>query len=311
LEERSRAVAIALRRVGDQTAKPLAVAEIVSNRRSPSFPLPQGDALARGEYSLHMSEDHPPQLPPDFFAQPLSARPLEDFATCPRKFLLSFFTSREQERRFRGGSAALHQALRAAVLELWQRGGPAAVPPESLAELFTRHWDGSLCTDTLQEQQLQRQGLQFLHQYQAAEADSEATLLATDLRLTGDLDGQSFVAVADLVLRPPAGAPQVLRLVTSRSPLTAAQLVEDLSAGLLWLLAHEHFPGPEPPQVGTYDLRKNLFRQVTPTPEQADYLRRRLASEVARLRREQEFAPRKGTHCRWCRSKAVCPLWHS
>lgn len=254
-----------------------------------------------------MTEYQPEQLPPEFGEQPLTARMLDDFATCPRKFLLSFFTTRDAERHFRGGSAALHQAVRTAVLDWHKLGGPAQV----LLDGFEAHWDGSLCADALEEEQLHAQGLQMLREYHEDHAGLPARLIGTDVRLEGRLGEQAFVAIADLVFSPEPGRVEYQRLVTSRSPLGPAQLAQDISAQLLWLLAHDqHAAEPTEVTVSYYALRKRKAYEVALLPEEADYVRREIISRVARIRREADFTPQKGKYCRWCRARARCPAWH-
>lgn len=252
-----------------------------------------------------------PQLPPEFLDQPLTAGVLEDFGTCPRKFLLSFVASDAEKRRLRGGAAALHQALRATLLECYQFGGPSGTSPEFLQERFEHHWEGRWCQDSLEEQQLHRAGQQILADYHAAHVGDPRQFVAGDQRLAAEVGGQAFVAVADLVLAPEPGTVEVARLVSSRSPLSAAELRTDLSAQLLWLLANDHFTrqGATTVRVLYYSLRQLRAREVALDEEQAAYLQKDLRSRVAQLRREVEFAPRKGPYCRWCRSRPRCPLW--
>lgn len=257
-----------------------------------------------------MTDYLPDQLPPEFHEQPLTARMLDDFATCPRKFLLSFFTSRDAERHFRGGTAALHQAAREAVLDFHRLGGPGEAPPQALLEAFEAHWDGTLCTDALEEEQLYGQGRRMLRDYQEDQANEAVQLLGTDVRLEGRLGEQVFVAVADLVLSPRSGRVEYQRLTTSRSPMGPAELAKDISAQLLWLLAHDQ-PLAEPAEVAVsyYALRKRKAYEVLLSPEEADQARREIVSRVARMHREAAFTPQKGKYCRWCRSRARCPAW--
>ncbi|MEN6546071.1 MAG: PD-(D/E)XK nuclease family protein [Armatimonadia bacterium] len=256
-----------------------------------------------------MTRDFTPELPPEFHEQPLTARTLDDFALCPRKFLLAFFTPREQERRFRGGPAALHQAVRQALLDCYNLGGPAKVPLPALLDAFDTHWEGDLCTDSLEEEQLRDQGLLMLTEYHLDHVHDALEAAATDLRLEGSLGDQAFVAVADLVLQSGA-CRDYYRFATSRHPLTGGELQKDLSAQLMWLLAHD-----QPMEAGTnlrvlyYALRARRAYEVVLDAEQAEYARRDFASRAARLHREADFAPNKGKHCRWCRSKSRCPAW--
>jgi hypothetical protein len=266
-----------------------------------------------------MQFEEPYQLPPEFRRQPLTARLLEDYAVCARKFLLSFFVSREEEHRFRGGPAALHQAVRQALLDCYNQGGPAACEPQTLLDGFEAHWQGELCADTLEEEQLHEQGRRMLADYHADHCADEIEVLATDQRLEATLGDQAFVAVADVVLQPRgAGVPsatlsavegpalQVIRFITSRRPASEDELAEDLSAQLLWLLAREHY---DDPHILYYALRQRRAREVVLDPDRAAYLRRDLASRAARLYREREFTPVKGPYCRWCRVRNRCPLW--
>lgn len=255
-----------------------------------------------------MAETEPRRLPREFRQQPLTARLLEDFALCPRKFLLSFFVTEQDQRRLRGGPATLHQAVRQALLALYQLGGPAQRPLDELRECFERHWDGSRCADALEEQQLYRAGHEMLERYHAAHVDDSRRLVAHDLRLTGTAGGQELVAVADLVLQGEGTDLDVIRFVTSRRPLSEAELAEDLSAQLLWLLVNQHFGG-DSSRVLYYALREGRSRPVVLDQGQVARLREDLAARVGRIHREEEFAPRKGPYCRWCRSRTGCPLW--
>lgn len=257
-----------------------------------------------------MTDYQPEQLPVEFWQQPLTARMLDDFAVCPRKFLLSFFTTREDERRFRGGSAALHEAVRTAIVGFHKLGAPAQAPLQALLEAFESAWDGSLCADGLEEKQYHAQGQRMLRDYCDDLVANPVRLLGTDVRLEGQLSEQVFVAVADLLLSPAPGQITCQRLVTSRSPLGTVQLAQDLSAQLLWLLAHGHpFGEPAAVTVSYYALRKRKAHAVVLTPEAAEQARHEIVSRVARLHRETDFAPHKGKPCRWCRSRARCPAW--
>lgn len=259
--------------------------------------------------SLLMTYDDPQRLPDEFHEQPLTARMLDDFATCPRKFLLSFFTSREAERQFRGGTAALHQAVRAALVESYTRGGPAQVSLSKLLTAFEAHWEGELCADALEEEQLHRQGLKILQEYHEDQAGRVVTVRGSDQRLTGVLAGQQFVAVADVVLEAEVGEVEYRRFVSSRNPLGPAELARDVSAQLFWLLAQQQAIVPR--RVCYYALRKRKAYEVVLTAEAAAYAEHEIGSRVARIHREEAFAPRKGKYCRWCRSRARCPLWRS
>lgn len=260
-----------------------------------------------------MQFEQPYELPPEFRQQPLSARMLDDYATCPRKFLLSFFISREEEQRFRGGPAVLHQAVRGALVDCYSRGGPAACDPQVLADGFEARWQGELCTDSMEERQLHEQGLQMLQDYYADHCQDTVEVVATDHRFEGVVEGQAFVAVADVIVATVDGA-DVVRFSTSRRPESAKELAEAPSARLLWLLAHESPPtGTDQAtlRVLYYALRLRSAREVVQSPDQAAGFRAELAAQARRLYRDSEFAPIKSKACRWCRVRSRCPLWQT
>lgn len=254
-----------------------------------------------------MQVEEPYQLPPQFRQQPLTARVLEDYAQCPRKFLLSFFVGRAEDRHFRGGPAALHQAVRQALVDCYNLGGPAETDAQVLLDAFEAYWQGELCADSMEEEQLHEQGLQMLRDYHEDQRGRPVEVLGTDRQFEGSIAGQAFRAVADVILHPTGSAMEMVRFVTSRRPDSAEKLKQDLSAQLLWLLAHEHLPSPL--RILYYSLRKRRAEEVILSDGEASAARDDLAARAARLYGESDFAPIKGQYCRWCRVRHRCPLW--
>jgi len=250
------------------------------------------------------------RLPEGFFDRPLTGRELADFADCPHKFLLSHFVDRQQTRRFLGGPAALHHALRGAIVQFYREAATADEAESKLLASFEELWEGELCADTMEEQNLHRQGRQILTDFAASWVADNPTARHADLSLSGEIEGVKFAAVADLVFPAEAdGGPlRIVRLNSSRRPPTEPELAHDISAGLLLLLCEQHF-SPEPVWVGYYCLRPGKLRQVEIAPEQVDYVRRDLRSRAGRMRREKDFPPRKGKYCRWCRARSRCEIW--
>jgi len=238
--------------------------------------------------------------------RPLTARNLEDYALCPQKYLLSFFQPPRETGRALGGPVALHQAVRAALIEGDRAGGAAAVPLERLLGWFGQHWDGACCADSLEEEQLERQGREMLRRYQEAHPD-QPPALAVDLRLLAEIGGHEFVAVADRVEEQPDGTLLLLRYKTTRRPPGPSELAADLSAGLLWLLGEQHFGRPA--RVGISALRRGRILLADFPPGAREALERRLIAEAERLRQARDYPTRKGSHCRACRSRRQCPAW--
>ena len=235
---------------------------------------------------------------------PLTARNLEDFTQCPRKFLLSHFSTRGHTQEFIGGPAALHRAVRAALVSMYSSPHPAECSLEALLETFEQHWDGSVCRDSREEEDLHRDGIAMLtrHHQEPIALDGERH---ADVRLEAEVGGHTLVAVADVTASAP---PVLVRLTTARRPPVPGELPTDLSWGLLWLAGRGRF-GDTPHQAVMVDLRKG--RQVAYSleeREQAD-LEARITDLAGRIRREREFTPVTGKYCRWCRSRRECPAW--
>lgn len=244
-------------------------------------------------------------IAPEPPAGPLTARNIEDFVECPRKYLLSHFSTRAHTREFIGGPAALHRAVRAALLDMYAVPEPRQYPLEALLAGFEENWDGAACADSREEEDLHRDGIAMLarHHEEPLPVGGE---VSTDLRLEHDIAGHVFVAVADVVASEP---PTLVRFTTSRRPPSPGELQDDLSWALLHLLGLRHFAPAEPVCVMA-DLRKG--RQVAYALDASARARveARLTASARRIRGEREFAAITGRHCRWCRSRRECPAWH-
>ena len=252
--------------------------------------------------------------------RPLTARNLADFTLCPQKYLLSFFTTRAQSRRFIGGPAALHRAVRSALMQTYQLGGPGQVAETALLRMFEENWQGELCADSREEQQLHSEGWQILKAYHQAHKKEPNQAIAADMRFEGEIGDHRFVAVADRVDQAEDGTITLLRYKSTRRPPSPAQLAEDISAGVLLLLGQAHFvdknlsaeaalAAKADCQVAVYALRPGTL-VVAPIDEpQLSSLRERIIDLAQRIRQAQQFPTNKGTHCRWCRSQAQWPAW--
>ncbi len=240
--------------------------------------------------------------------RPLTARNLQDFILCPQKYLLSFFTSQAESRRFIGGPAALHRALRSALVQTYQLGGPTQIPESTLLTLFEDNWEGELCADSLQEERLHAEGREMLRAYYQSHQDKANPAIATDLRLEGEIGGYDFVAVADRVDQAEDGTITLLRYKSTRRPPGPAELAQDISAGLLLLLGETHF-APSECQVAIYALRPGRLTVAPIDEPQHRSVRERIISLARRVRQTRQFPTNKGSHCRWCRSQAQCPVW--
>lgn len=256
---------------------------------------------------------------------PLTARNLADYVQCPRKFMLSFFSTPADTGQFIGGPAVLHRAVRAALIgfyatEAGRRGGAEeegdgqrqGVGLESptyagayadVARAFEEHWDGSLCKDSKEEEDLHRDGLLMLQRH-LEEFRAPAARWRCDARMEAELHGHRFVAVADVACEEPT---RFMRFCTSRRPPSLAELHEDLSWVLLYLVGRAQ--GDEATIATMVDLRRARPVDYSLEPEERERMAARIAAIAGRVRQEREFPPVKSKQCRWCRSRAQCPLW--
>jgi len=242
--------------------------------------------------------------------RPLTARNLRDFELCPQKYLLSLSVAPAEARQFIGGPAALQGAVRGALIDCYRRGGPQEISRQSLLDLFEQHWEGELCADSLEEGQLHSRGIRLLTDYYQAHRQAPNQTIAEDLRLTGEIAGHNFVAVADRVDRDESGMITLLRYKTSASPPGAGALAKDISVGLLLLLG-AHYYQPQPCQTAIYALRPQRLTVADIGPDQRQRLRKQIIALADEVHAAQDFPQKKGQHCRWCRSRAQCPAWAS
>jgi hypothetical protein len=247
-------------------------------------------------------------LPEEEARRPLTARNLEDFALCPRKYLLSFFETREHLRRFLGGPAALGQALRRALIEFHQRGGVEAVTEAELGALFEADWDPALCADSLEAELLHRDGRRMLTAYHEGQQRDPAPVVRVDMRMEEEIGGERFVAVADRVDELPEGPLRLVRFTSSHRPPSPAALAEDTSALLLLAVGRRQFP-ERCVEVAVHALRPGRLIMLVTTDEEAARFESSLLRRARTVRSETAFAPRKGAQCKWCRSIWQCPAW--
>ncbi len=258
--------------------------------------------MADGEYQL--------VIPDGFLERPLTGRDLQDFDECPHKFLHAHFVDREETRRFLGGSTALHHAVRGAIIGCYREMCAGTTPAARMYEIFEELWEGDLCADSMEEAKMRAQGHDMLERFAAGWMAENTAALHVDLSLREKIDGVEFTAVGDLIFGAADGEGplRVVRLTSSRRAASGDMLADDLSAGLLVLLAERHF-ADNAVEVSYYRLRKGDLQPVVLDEERREYLRRDLVSRASRMRREREFAPRKGIHCRWCRARSRCAVW--
>ncbi len=240
----------------------------------------------------------------------MTARNLRDFELCPQKYLLSLAVAPAEARQFIGGPAVLQWAMRGTVIDCYRRGGPQQISQPSLLDLFEQHWQGELCADSLEESQLHSRGIRMLTDYYQTHHEAPNQTIAVDLRLTAEIAGHDFVAVADCINRDDSGIVTLLRYKTSASPPGPGMLAKDISAGLLLLLGSQHYPS-EQCQTAIYALRPQRLTVADIDADQRRRLREQIIGLAEELHSAQDFPTQKGQHCRWCRSRTQCPAWAS
>ena len=240
----------------------------------------------------------------------LTARNLRDYELCPQKYLLSLSITPTEVRQFIGGPAALRAAVRAALVDCYQHGGPQEISQPGLLDFFEQHWEGKLCADSLEESQLHSRGVRMLTDYYQTHHEAASQTIAVDLRLTGEIAGHDFVAVADRINRDDSGIVTLLRYQTSASPPGPGALAKDISAGLLLLLGSQHYAS-EQCQTAIYALRRQRLIIADIDADQRHRLREKITNLAAQVHSAQDFPPQEDQHCRWCRSRTQCPAWAS
>ena len=200
--------------------------------------------------------------------------------------------------------------MRAALLEGYREGGPGAVGAARLVELFEQHWEGRLCADSLEEEQLHRQGQEMLRKFTAAHEAETARTVALDLRMEADLGPHRFVAVADRVVEEPEEAAPLtlLRYKTTRQIPGPGPLGKDLSLALLLLVGEAHFSREA--QAALYAVRAGRLVVAEISAAQREVWREQLTVQATAIRRAHDYPTVVGRHCSVCRCRSLCPAWH-
>ena len=241
-------------------------------------------------------------LLPERPSGPLSARNLEDYRECPRRYLLSAFVTREQADAHVGGPAILSRAVRVALLAMYAAGGSGHLPLGELERVFQQNWDGKACRDSREEEDLRRDGLRMIAAHYASPLELQGPP-RVDVRLEAEIGGQAFVAVADLV---DTGGSFAARFTTSRRPPSPGQLAQETSWTVLALLARS-VEGVA--SVRMVDLRGNRNLELALDASQEREAVEAICATAARIDADRAFEPVTGKHCRWCRSRKDCPAW--
>jgi len=269
--------------------------------------------------------------------RPLGPRHFTDYELCPQKYHLSALGQAREVAHPVGAPRALHGALVRALQEtlLTQANGPAALA--GLLDAFEAAFDGAACADTWEEERTRRDGRAILEQYYAAGQLPRFGRVEVAVRFTGDLNGQPVYARADVGAAMVDGGTALVTYHSGRRPPSPAELERDLRTGLLQLLAGEQ--GRTGPQNGpdaapavdrglafgpserlepalsgpltceVHALRGGRVLPATKSDEQLAAVRARALDLIERIRYDHIFPTARGSHCRWCRSKPICPAW--
>ena len=233
----------------------------------------------------------------------LTARDLEDFGVCPRKFLLAATASRDETQGLLGGPAMLTRAVRNTLHEALAPGSAGTVA-EALAR-FEAHFEGRYCADSREEDELADLGRRVLREVLSASAERD--VLATNVLYEGEIDGERFQASADLLLRTDSGL-ELVRFTLSRKAPTPAELGQNPGTVILHDLATPAHPG-EAITIVIEALRAGARVVASLGDGRLEATREALLRRARTLRAASEFGAVKGSHCRWCRSQRRCPEW--
>jgi len=247
--------------------------------------------------------------------RPLGPRHLADHELCPHKYYLSALGRAREVAHPVGAPRALHGALVRALQEtlVVQAKGPAGV--ERLLETFEAAFDGTACADTWEEERYRRDGRLILEQYYAGGQLERLGRVEVAVVVSGDLDGQPVYARADVVADVGDAGTVLVTYHSARRTPSPSELQEDLRTGLLQVLAARHWaPGGGSPRPGPFScevhaLRSGQVLTATKSEEQLEAVRARALDRIERIRYDSVFPTARGSHCRWCRSKPICPAW--
>ncbi len=136
--------------------------------------------------------------------------------------------------------------------------------------------------------------------------------VALEQRLELDLDGITWVGRADRIERLPTGGLRIVDYKTSKSPLTFEKAKNAIQLGF-YMLAAAADPelaglGPVVEAEFWYPAAKDKTWRRPFDPARLGEVRETLIAAGEAIQTE-DWSPRLGEGCRYCRVRSVCPLW--
>jgi RecB family exonuclease len=197
--------------------------------------------------------------------------------------------------------------VRAALVAADQQGGVLEWSLEQLRDEFLRRFDKAACSDSLEEEQTQRLGINMLARFQAEQRERTTQLIAADERFEAIFEGLHFAAVADRVERDADGKLVVARYDVTSKPPGPERLKREFSMGLLIAIVAAKLD--EIPTGRIYALRPGKVYDVTLEEAELVVVRGRAIMAARLIQADADFQARAGDGCRWCRVRSGCSAW--
>jgi RecB family exonuclease len=234
----------------------------------------------------------------------LSYSAISTYELCPAKYRFQY-----EERLPTSTSPALSfgDSLHRALYRFHDRPVPVAPPLEELHEMLEGEWVADGYRDPSEERTYLDHARQVLAEYHRDNAPAFRIPAALEFRFTVDVEGVQVGGVIDRMDRIPGGGYEIIDYKTSRRLPPKAHVDRDLQLSVYYLAAREIW-GIEPERLTLYFLLPGERMTTVRTPQDADELRRRIASVAQRIT-AGKFEPQQNPLCDWCDFQARCPLY--
>ncbi|MCU0686209.1 MAG: PD-(D/E)XK nuclease family protein [Polyangiaceae bacterium] len=250
----------------------------------------------------------PARRPPDRAKAPrlprLSPTRLNLYRFCPRAYGFYY----DEGLRWGSNSAAqsfggsLHRALQA----FHARGGPAAVPLETLHEQWHAAWSSAGYESAEQAAEYRAAGAELLTRYHEASREPGRVTLATEATLQRRYDDFILFGKVDRLDRRPDGALEVVDYKSGRREVTEQEVRESLAMTLYQLLVARQHPGVSV-HTRVVALRTGESASVLRSEAELDAAEAEIVALTRTVLGDAIKPARPGESCRSCLYPRVCP----
>jgi putative RecB family exonuclease len=234
----------------------------------------------------------------------LSYSSISTYETCPAKYRFQY---EERLPVIVSPALAFGDALHRTLHRFHDRPVPVAPSLGELHLMLEDEWSDVGYRDPSEERLYLEHARQVLADYHRENSPSFRIPAALEFRFSVEVDGVQLTGTIDRLDRIPGGGYEIIDYKTSRRLPPRSAVDRDLQLSLYYLAAREIW-GIDAERLTLYFLLPGQRMTTSRTPQDADELRRRIATVAERIG-AGKFEARENPLCNWCDYQHVCPLF--